>query len=379
MTAPRTDRIVGLDAWRAGLLLGGILLHGSIGLPGNALFGAIDIVSQTFRMGSFFAIAGALSALSIARAGPGEWMLRRITRLGIPLTVSMLVFPPFIWSMVRTYGWAEATPPLPFDWYHLWFLVALLLYSLALHRLVAIGLDDRIAAGLDRWSAGTRSPVSVVILATACATALLFAVTPVAASTVLTPPYFFAYRNVQLIAGYLPMFLLGVFAVRAPKFGATLLDGWRIAMAVVALIAAIYALWFLSMAPQMTRLDPAHAAAMTATLRFVAGALCPPAAFVLILKSAIAIRRIPDRVARLSDASYTIYLLHLPLAAAINLPLRTAGVDPLGCYIAAVIGSGSLSYLVHRAFVRRSDTLRLLLNGQPMRRRRTAQFAKQSR
>ncbi|WP_204320247.1 hypothetical protein, partial [Proteus vulgaris] len=64
----RSERIVGLDNWRALLMLAGVFLHATtvqdIDLP---LFVLIAKTSSNFRMGTFFAIAGLLSLLAIRK------------------------------------------------------------------------------------------------------------------------------------------------------------------------------------------------------------------------------------------------------------------------------------------------------------------------
>lgn len=366
------DRIPGLDVWRAGLLLLGILLHGSFGLPDSRLFTTIDVVSQTFRMGCFFAIAGALSAIAIARHGAGPWLRSRLVRLGIPLGFSMALFPPIIALLVSSWGWAAPRQPVLYDWYHLWFLVALTLYSLMLHLLLKWRIDDAVAIRLTRWASSGRSVVTIAILVTACASALFFAITPPIMAALLPSRLFETFHNLQLIAGYTPIFLFGVLAIRNPAFGARLMTQWRSAATIVAVVAGSYVGWFCLVDPTAPAARMPEIGALTANLRFIGAALCPPAAFVLILRSALTIRRVPPVLTRLAEASYTIYLLHLPIAAAINLPLQARGMDMHGTYAIAVVGSGLLSYLVHRACVRRSDVLQLLLNGRPPRRWRRA-------
>jgi hypothetical protein len=43
-------RIAGLDAWRALLMLGGLFVHGTTYKGHRALFDAINLASDTFRM-----------------------------------------------------------------------------------------------------------------------------------------------------------------------------------------------------------------------------------------------------------------------------------------------------------------------------------------
>ncbi|RYY44719.1 MAG: hypothetical protein EOP59_05720 [Sphingomonadales bacterium] len=360
LAGPR-GHIVGLDAWRAALMLGGVLLHGSIGLPATGLFRAVDIISQTFRMGAFFGIAGVLTALVMTKRSPGAWLRRRTIQLGVPLAFGIAVLSPFLYLIARL-GGAEP-PPLPFQWYHLWFLAGLLLYSAIVYALVQARFDTAIVARIEALIAHGRLRPSTVLLATAVASAMLFGAAPRAMAATMSASAIAAFPTLQLIAGYLPMFLLGYLVGRIPAFSTAMLTQRRGAAAVVVAVALGYLVWFWGIAPY---LDPASEAIGTSRMRFVAAAICPPAAFVLILRSALDVQRMPTIVKRVAMASYTIYLLHLPLAAAINLALRPLAPGPYLSYAIAVTGSVVLSFTFHEHVVRRSAVLALVLNGKPL-------------
>jgi len=353
--------IIGLDAWRAALMLGGVLLHGSTGLPSTALFRAVDIVSQTFRMGAFFGIAGVLTALVLANRSPGAWLRRRTIQLGVPLAFGIAVLSPFLY-LIALLGGVEP-PPLPFQWYHLWFLAGLLVYSAIVYALVRARFDLAVVAHIEALIARRSLRPSTVLLVTAVASAILFGVAPRVMAAAMTASTMAAFPTLQLIAGYLPMFLLGYLVGRIPAFSTAMLTQRRGAIAVVVAVAAGYLVWFGAIAPY---LDPASEAIGTSRMRFVAAAICPPAAFVLILRSALDIQHVPAIVKRVSAASYTIYLLHLPLAAALNLALRPLAPGPYLSYAIAVTGSVLLSFAFHEHVVRRSAVLALLLNGKPL-------------
>jgi peptidoglycan/LPS O-acetylase OafA/YrhL len=119
-------------------------------------------------------------------------------------------------------------------------------------------------------------------------------------------------------------------------------------------------IWFALIAPYA---KSAIVAAGTADLRFVAAAIGPPAAFVLILRSALRVRSVPSLVQRVSAASYTIYVLHLPLVVVINLALRGSMVNVYCIYVISVIISASIAFAFHEAIVSRSSILLLVLNG----------------
>lgn len=349
-------RIAGLDAWRALLMAAGLFVHGSLWLRPAPLFTVIGDASQAFRMGAFFAIAGLLTALALSRRAAAPWLGKRLLQLGVPALFGITALSPLIFVAVATshratLGW----PLLPFEWHHLWFLVALMLYSL-----VAVVLDvaDKrlgLIARLDGHADAGNGRLTVLVTATASA-ALLAAALPLL--NVLVPAaHLRSFGNAQLIAGYLPMFLLGFVLARADRIRNGLIGAQRLGIAICLGTAAAYGAVHL--------LGPL--APLAPHVRFMAAALCPPAAFLLILRSALAIRRVPAVVRHVSAASYTIYVLHYPLSVLINTHFA-GGVEPHLAYLLSVLASGSASFAVHVLAVQRWPALALLLNGKVARR-----------
>ena len=359
-SAPPVGYIIGLDAWRAALILGGIILHGSIGLPPLGLFGAIDIISQTFRMGAFFGIAGVLTAISLAKRTPSIWLRRRLVQLGFPLAFGLFVLSPSIWLMRTAAGDTAATGML-FNWYHLWFLAALIAYSIVIYAMIRLRLDRTLQACIVDLIERRLVLSSTVLLFTAVMSAVLFGIAPTIMAAAMSESAFAAFRTLQLVAGYLPMFLLGYLVGRIPELKSLLLNQPASAIRITAVVASSYLIWFALIAPNA---NSAFVAMGTADLRFVAASLCPPAAFVLILRSALRVRSVPALVQHVSAASYTIYLLHLPLVVLINLSLRAFLINTYVTYITSVICSALISFALHERVVVRSSILLVVLNGK---------------
>lgn len=359
-TATPVGYIVGLDTWRSALMLGGVILHGSIGLPPLGLFVAIDIISQTFRMGAFFGIAGVLTAIALAKRTPGLWLRRRLVQLGFPLAFGLFVISPFIWLMRTAAGDTAPTDAL-FNWYHLWFLAGLIAYSVIIYALIRLRLDGALEAHIVDLIERRIARPSTVLLFTAVTSAVLFGVAPSIMAATMSESTFAAFRTLQLIAGYLPMFFLGYFVGRIPELKSLLLNQSGSAIFIASMVILTYTIWFAFIAPNA---NSAFVVVGTADLRFVAAAVCPPAAFVLILRSALRVRSIPTLVQRVSAASYTIYLLHLPLAVLINISLRAFSANVYVAYITSVISSALTSFAFHNLVVARSSILLFVLNGK---------------
>lgn len=156
MTAPQ--RLHALDAVRAFALFAGVVLHATMSfLPGfgdsgwsiidrssSSTLSVVFYVIHQFRMTLFFLIAGFFGRMMFHRRGTRAFIFDRLRRIGIPFVVGwMLVMPPIIAAFVLGamqwpdgYKAPEAKPEpviLAFPLSHLWFLYVLLwLYAVTL-------------------------------------------------------------------------------------------------------------------------------------------------------------------------------------------------------------------------------------------------------
>lgn len=345
-------RIPGLDCWRAMLVLGGLFVHASYQLPRVPLFDLIEGASLTFRMGAFFAISGFLAAIVMERRGARRWLAERAVQIGVPAIVGLVTLSPLVLLLVATAPGAPGRVPLSHEWHHLWFLYALLVYAPA-----AVALDrwDRragIAARVDGWS-GSAQGARIVLWLTATAAAILTGAVPVAMRAFMPHWALTPFANVQMIAGYLPMFVLGFAVGRCPRLRHHYAAGSVFAGVVFVVAAGAFAIAHGWPSSEEWRADT----------RFLAAALCPPAAFALILRSSLAIRLIPAAFGRIADASYTIYILHFPLATAINTRFG-AMLEPHLAYAVCVLAAGIASYLLHVVLIAPWPPLALLVNGR---------------
>lgn len=187
-----------LDWLRAGALCLLILFHA--GMPfvaewhwhirnadtSNVMLELMFFVSR-FRMSLLFLIAGAASWFAFGKYGAGGWLRERGLRLGIPLLFGILVVvPPQVYFERQFAGAGYAgfldfypsiftSGPYPsgnLSWHHLWFLVYLLIYVLALAPLLAWlrgaagrRLIDRLAAHVERHGAWLLGLPMVVVYA----------------------------------------------------------------------------------------------------------------------------------------------------------------------------------------------------------------------
>ncbi len=162
-------RLHALDAIRGIALLLGLLLHGSMSFwPGLDSFGYpisdnsksmtltyMFYVLHMFRMAVFFLIAGFFAHLSLARKGPREFVKDRLKRIALPMVIAfiislLLIAPIALWAASKFYGpdyldallvYQQSAPAQPllmhfwFLYYLLWFYALAVLCSFILEKL----------------------------------------------------------------------------------------------------------------------------------------------------------------------------------------------------------------------------------------------------
>lgn len=351
--------IVGLDAWRAGLLTGGLFFHGTMLHGEHLAFDLIETVSTAFRMAAFFAIAGFLAERSLRNRRPADWISGRSLRIGIPAIFGVVVISPLIWVMLALNLPVERMAnELPFQWHHLWFLYALLLYQFVAYLLVDKVAPRRVARAIAVLR-NMGQPSVVVALAILSLTVMIL--TSWLVLRFAPPVYQRMLLDVRLIFGYLPLYLFGMALAASPGLRGRMLADVRLPATVLVLTACAYLGWRFGYAPHLSADEVVGA---EIEIRFIVAALCPPAAIILVMRSALRIRTASPLTRRLCDASFTIYVVHFPLLFATNLLATRYQWPVLIEYAAAILVVAIVSYVFHVAVVRRSPPLALLLNGQ---------------
>ncbi len=372
------------DSLRALLMLLGIPYHAAMAYNTRVLWDvqslekseALTFLSGflvTFRMPAFFIVAGYFAAMLLARRPPLAWLRSRFIRLGLPfLTGLVLLAPPQLFfidlkdalngvlTMPQAMNRAahDITHP-GFGWImHLWFLPALLAYStliaLSAFWAEAAGLMPQLRRAADAVTRH-RSLVLPVVLVFAMSWEIAIALTH---TYFMARPSGFAFlvaHGVDPYLRYLPFFLLGVVMRAVPDLRPSLIwqGGW--VLPVFAITAASAA----SLLRGRTGLE----------LEILYNAADAIAA---ILMSALLIgcanrfwNRQDQRVDRIVDASFTIYLLHHPLIYALVTLFLLVAWPPVVEFVIVCLSTLALSYAAHR-ILRRSRLALFLFNGLPL-------------
>jgi glucan biosynthesis protein C len=358
------------DALRAFLMLLGIpyhvalsyqphqdfIVHSGEGVPG---FPAMAQAVHLSRMPAFFVIAGYFALLLLARREPTAWLKSRFVRLGVPFLTCIVTLVPAMnlvcelsdlpfGEAVRS--WRENSLTSGGYWVrHLWFIIVLLYFSCGATflatRFPAIRSGD-LPARIDRW-ASRHFTAALLGLGLVIGAWEALAVEAFYALGLATMGPQQVFRLDETII-YAPWFVLGAVLARAPH----ILDRatkFSLTIASVAIVAT--AAWLLvheDVAPMVERFIGSFAA-LAITQVLIAGA------------RALLDRPVPA-IRRLTDASFVIYLFHLPLITLLVWLAQPVPVPPLVKALAITGLTFGLSYAIWVA-ITRMRAMSLLFEG----------------
>ncbi|MEO8115744.1 MAG: acyltransferase family protein [Phenylobacterium sp.] len=376
-----SERLHALDAVRGGALMLGIAFHATMSfLPGHQVWPVVDAdrslvlggtfyVLHIFRMTTFFLIAGFFAHLTFHRRGQAAFIRDRLKRIALPLVVGWpILFAAIvgvsIWAFAQSNGGVlpkvappmPAPPPLAFPLTHLWFLYVLLLLDAATiaARAAVSRLDGagRFRAGLDAIVRGLMlSPFGPLVLAA-----------PVALALGLQRPWLMWFGvptpdnslipNTPALVGFGAAFAFGWLLHRQPDLIRGLERRWSLNLAVAVALTAGLLAW-LGLTPVVT---PAPQAWTTWAYAAAYGLAIWTWSFALI---GLALRFLSgESPARryVADASYWLYLIHLPIIMALQvvvapLPWPWWVKYPLILAVAFPLMFASYQLMVRRSFV----------------------------
>lgn len=374
------ERYHALDAVRGFALTLGVFFHATLSfLPGMQLWVAVDsqrsvelsvlfFVLHIFRMTLFFVLAGFFARLLLERRGTWGFIKNRAARIAMPLAmfwpiVITGIVAVAIWAAVQANGGVapEGPPPPPptaetFPLTHLWFLYVLLFFyaaALVLRGLVRLidrneTLRLRVVDPVVRFITG---PIAPIALAIPMALAMFLAPQWYAWFGIQTPDTGLIPNTMALIC-YGFAFGLGWLIHRQPA----IFDGWGtwwLAYVGPAIGATIGCLMMLGFTPL---LEPAaHDLRMAGYAALYAFA-CWAWTIVII---GFAVRHLAaESPARryLADASYWIYIVHIPIVMALHALVAPYAWPwfvkyPLVLAVAFAIMLVSYQFLVRYSFI----------------------------
>jgi peptidoglycan/LPS O-acetylase OafA/YrhL len=377
-----SGRFHSLDALRATALLLGIALHSTQSFwPGfreanwpitddssSLTLSALFFVAHIFRMSVFYAIAGFFAHLLLVKLGAWGLVRNRLRRIALPFVVSyVVVMPllivPFIWAMKVTGITARPNmaPPFPDPqmppWGHLWFLYLLLvMYVLWLGARTLLLAVDRSGATprlVDRVLAAiVTSRVGPVLLAAPAAVVLYYTSWWIMWPGIPTP-IMGLIPNFPALLAYGSAFAFGWFLHRQTGLLDVLKRDWATYI-VIALALSALSLWIVGARPQLSLHE------LPTMQRAVYSAAYNIAGWYWVFGLIGAAVRFLDRPSAfwryLADASFFVYIIHLPIVYAlqtwmIRWPLHWSMKYALIVALTTVIVFAMYHFLVRSTFV----------------------------
>ncbi|MCC2980838.1 acyltransferase family protein [Sphingomonas sp. IC4-52] len=312
-----------------------------------------------FRMHGFFVIAGYFAAMLLARRDPAEWLRGRMTRLGIPLVFGLIVLVPIMHLGVALQSappggvlasWADQTlPPSRSTTEHLWFLIVLIYYSALAAGLVMLMPGRRlvaIAPSLDRRIAGHAGLLLFLYaVATGCFT---FLVGKMEGRVMAEDSFAADVLTLHFAWMYAPYFALGMIIQRTAGLRSAV-TRWMWPLTVIGAGAAFVLLTRASALPW----------ALVCILRAVAA--IGLSQFLIAGVFALFNRGHPW-VKEVVDASFAIYLLHLPALVFLFWAVDGLPLPVTARFLLLTIGTLALCWAAWLV-IRRHAVLQLLFSG----------------
>jgi ABC-type multidrug transport system ATPase subunit/peptidoglycan/LPS O-acetylase OafA/YrhL len=378
-----TDRLHSLDAIRAFALLLGVVFHAGFSfLPGmipgvwaivdsspSAAVSVLLFTSHVFRMSLFFFVAGFFARMMFHRGGARGFWLDRAKRILVPLVAGWLILAPamfavWMWGLTKTFGGTlpaapktmPAPPPGAFPLTHLWFLYYLLILYVAVlaGRAILTALDRRgaLRRAADAFVRGiVRTGAAAVVLPIPVIAALYVRADWVMWFGIPTPDQSIIPQLASLL-GYGTAVTFGWLVHRQAELLAVWGRLWKLHLAGALALTAV-CVSIAGVAPAFVPQGPGlEKLAFAAAYGVAIWCWC----LALIGLAARFLSRANETVRYVADASYWIYLAHLPVVVSFqvlagHLPWHWSVKFPLILAASLIVLFTSYRYLVRSTFL----------------------------
>ncbi len=363
----KPQRFFHLDALRAALMFWGILVHSSTLDSSNVVFRSFAKVSGLVRMEAFFAISGFLAYMLLKKYGAKVTVKKRLLAIGLPFVAALVLLNPITNHLIHTYH----NGPVPFvdylagrevdgakgpmNWHlHLWFLLALFLYSLLAPVIERI-VDGALAAS--RFEIRSPEFAFLTMAAAMAAACLVSRIGFELIKPVLPGEMRYVVRS---IGNFLPFYSLGMLLFASPRLrGIFSTAHWVQTVVACALLFGA------------NNLGGANPSRLQEILILVAQTyLAMTLSSLLFWAAEMWLSGESETVRRLSDSAYSVYLFHFLVIYLFAHLLR--GVMPGSTLLLTLVAAATFvsTLCLHRFVIRRFPVLELLFNGKPLRRPR---------
>lgn len=363
---PKGQRFFHLDALRAALMFWGILVHAST-VAKSGIFVGIATISGLVRMEAFFVISGFLAYMLLKKYGARVTLKKRLLAIGLPLLAALILLnpvtnyliycfhnPPVSFTGFLKGEWIAAAKG-PINWHlHLWFLIALFIYSMLaplMERAVDFGVKLVGRKERVRFSGGVFLGIGAG-MALAC---IGFRVIFELIKPGLPGEMHYVVRSV---GNFLPFYALGMLLFASPPL--------RGVFSKLHLIQTVLSCALLAGINRVGGGDPGRMVEVLILAVQTYVAVCLSSLLFWVAGKWV---KAENPVARsLSDAAYSVYLFHFVVLYVSAFVFRPWIPD--GFALLAVISAATFvfTFCLHRFVIRRVPLLELIFNGKPARR-----------
>lgn len=377
-------RIHSLDGLRSGLMLLGVVLHSAYPYSDgarwlvrdaqrNAFFQLLTQGIHLFRMPAFFLVAGYFATLLVRQSDPAAFVRERLRRIGVPLLTTLFSLNLLqTWLLQKrhsAHSWLPTGDEVQVAWSsgsvvgHLWFLVYLLIFCMAVAA-VAPWIKRFTASRWPAWLTTAHGMATMLVLAMAGSVGVVML--DHLAPALMNHEYLGLVDPSELLA-YFPYFCVGAMLETNDALLLRFSSPDRYSP-----LAALAALSAMSMATSVHGIagKALHLAAATVLVWLVIRMLF--AVFRRIASNASTLWRY------LSDASYSIYLMHHLVVVALASWLLTVHWGAWLKFGTVLSLTVVVSLAIHHFLILRHPLLRFLFNGKPTANARTDGTSAQS-
>jgi len=345
-------RVLYIDTIRAAMMSLGVFYHAAVIYGGSTWYVSSEDSSlflrifyeftQTFRMPAFFIVSGFFAGLLLTRETRKTHLTSRLEKLGIPLIFVGLTLNFSIYFLATNREIPEnmATYILGGYWLgHLWFLGSLITYTLVLTAIYP--LASSLAKHFDKHPF--------------VSTALMFIGWSVFIQILRMPSDLHEIRWIFVSVGitlqYWPLFLFGFYLFFSQSLQRSFLS---LKNSLVILAAFVVSFYFLK--DTWIRDEVGLWIAIKYLCFYAMSGLVFWLAKKLFDKPSTLVRKV-------ADASYSIYLLHLPLLI-IGFHIIPDSISPFLSFLINSTITFAVSYAIHEIIIKKSLLLLYLLNGK---------------
>lgn len=354
------ERIYYLDSMRGVLILLVVVMHGAqvynpahtwlIYSENSSLIGGYIVNATSFRMPAFFIIAGYFTVVSFRHSHTDGFLFHRIKRLLIPLIVVALTLNSLQAYLLNSTGWKSYTL-IPYlqegQWIqHLWFLINLIAYTIISFLIVKSCKASVKKVMIKVVKVMTAFPMYVILF-------LLPLVSIILLAGFKLIPTFILGVNIAQILWYTPFFLFGVLLMLNKDMLIRFSNISPVLSIIVIISAHSMHLYFQDSDILVYKIINKY---------FEVLGIWFSSSLIFYIFKKFANKR-STFFYNLSDASYTIYVVHHILVIAMGLLLIKINTYPTLGMLILIVSASLLSYSVHRLIVLKISIFQLLLNG----------------